>query len=170
MSHLNNAFLTNDLNAWWRAIFRNQGQAWLTMHSGSMYPLMPIGSQILVKYFEHQSIRVGDIVLYLKQNQFIAHRVLKINTAKNQCLESGDNTFATSVISMDNIIGVVKKIKLNHKELDLSSRAGIWLTWFITVTSLGVIAIIRKWSPAGYLLHRLRVRLIRTVVALSRIL
>jgi len=151
----------NDLKTWWKAIFQNQKQAWITMHSGSMYPLMPTGSQILVKSVEHQQISVGDIVLYIEKNQLIAHRVLKINAAENQCLQGGDNTLETSFISIDNIIGVVEKIKVNDQELDLSTRAGVLLTWFLTVTSLAVIAV--RSSQAGYLLHRLKIRLVGTL-------
>jgi len=40
------SYFSNDLSAWWKEIVSNQRQAWLTMHSGSMYPLMPTGSQI----------------------------------------------------------------------------------------------------------------------------
>jgi signal peptidase I len=159
------ALFTNDLNTWWKAIFQNQKQAWLTMHSGSMYPLMPTGSQILVKSIEHQQINVGDIVLYIEKNKFIAHRVLKINAAENQCLQGDDNTISTSFISIDSIIGVVKKIKkANGKEFDLSNRAGVLLTRFITITCLGIIVIRRRCPKVGYLLHRLKILLVRILV------
>ena len=159
-----NALFTNDLKTWWKAIFQNQKQAWLTMQSGSMYPLMPTGSQILVKSIEYQQINVGDIVLYIEKNKFIAHRVLKINAAENQCLQGDDNTISTSFISIDSIIGVVEKIKANGKEFDLNNRAGVLLTWFITITCLGIIVIRRRCPKMGYLLHRLKIRLVRILV------
>ena len=157
----------NDLGSLWKAILHNQKQVWLTMHSGSMSPLMPTGSQILVKYLEHahQKISAGDIVLYINDNQLIAHRVLWIRSAQHQCLQGGDSTVSTSLISIDNIIGVVAKIKVNDKEFDLHHRTGVLLTWFITATSLGIVVIRRFWPKAGMLLHRLKLRLVRRVVA-----
>ncbi|HEC84306.1 MAG TPA: S26 family signal peptidase [Thioploca sp.] len=157
----------NNLGALWKAILHNQKQVWLTMHSGSMSPLMPTGSQIFVKSLEHahQKISAGDIVLYINDNQLIAHRVLWLRCSQHQCLEGGDSAVSTSFISIDNIIGVVEKIKVNDKEFDLNSRAGVLLIWFITATSLGILAVRRFWPKAGYLLHRLKLRLVRTVIA-----
>jgi signal peptidase I len=157
------SYFNNDLNAWWKAIVSNQSQAWLTMHSGSMYPLMPTGSQILVKAVECSSIRVGDIVLYVDQNQLIAHRVFKLNLTQNQCLQGGDNVLAMSVISLDNIIGVVEKIKVNGKEINLTSRTGRLLTRFMIISRSGVMALRQRWPKMGYLLHRLLLRVVRVV-------
>ncbi len=157
------SYFSNDLSSWWKAIVSNQRQAWLTMYSGSMYPLMPTGSQILVKAVECSPIRVGDIVLYVDQNQFIAHRVFKVNSTQNQCLQGGDNALATSIISLDNIIGVVEKIKVNSKEIDLNSRTGRLLTRFMIVSLLGIIALKPRWPKIGYLLHRLLLRVVRIV-------
>ena len=157
------SYLSNDLSTWWRTIISNQNQAWLTMHSGSMFPLMPTGSQILVKSLKGPSVRVGDIVLYVDQNQLIAHRVFNINLTQNQCIQGGDNALATSIIPLENIIGVVEKIQVNGKELDLKSRRGRLLTRFMSVSLLGIIALKHRWPQMGYLLHRLLIRVVRIV-------
>jgi signal peptidase I len=148
--------------ALWKAILHNQKQAWFKMHSGSMSPLMPTGADIFVKYLEHKKIRAGDIVLYIDGNQLVAHRVLKVNTAKNQCLQGGDNAVTTSVISIDNIIGVVEKIKNNEKEFDISSHVGLSLV--ITVSSLIITYVRQFWPKAGHLLHRVKIRLLHKMV------
>lgn len=155
--------LNNDLSTWWQAIVSNQKQAWLTLHSGSMYPLMPTGSQILVKVVERPSIRVGDIVLYVDQHQLVAHRVFNVNSTQNQCLQGGDNALVTSVIPLENIIGVVEKIKVNDKEVDLKSRTGRLLTRFMIVSLLEIMALRQRWPKMGYLLHRLLLRVVRIV-------
>lgn len=157
------SYLNNDLSTWWQAIVSNQKQAWLTLHSGSMYPLMPTGSQILVKVVEHPSIRVGDIVLYVDQHQLVAHRVFNVNSTQNQCLQGGDNALVTSVIPLENIIGVVEKIKVNDKEVDLKSRTGRLLTRFMIVSLLEIMALRQRWPKMGYLLHRLLLRVVRIV-------
>lgn len=157
------SYLNNDLSTWWQAIVSNQKQAWLTLHSGSMYPLMPTGSQILVKVVERPSIRVGDIVLYVDQHQLVAHRVFNVNSTQNQCLQGGDNALVTSVIPLENIIGVVEKIKVNDKEVDLKSRTGRLLTRFMIVSLLEIMALRQRWPKMGYLLHRLLLRVVRIV-------
>lgn len=158
----------NNLGALWKAILHNQKQVWLKMRTGSMSPLMPAGSQILVKYFEHerQKIRVGDIVLYTNENQLIAHRVLWRRSAEHQCLQGGDSAVSASFISTDNIIGVVEKIKAGEKEFDLNNRTARWFAWFITAASLCVLATRRFCPKIAHLLHRLKLRLIRTVISL----
>jgi len=152
---------TNE-TALWKSILHNQKEAWLKMHSGSMSPLMPTGAEIFVKYLEHKTIRVGDIVLYIDENQLVAHRILKVNRAKNQCLQGGDSSPITSVISIDNIIGVIEKIKVNGKEFDISDHNGLSL--IITLSSL-LITYVRPFSPkAGHLLHRVKIRLVHKIV------
>ena len=147
--------------ALWKAILCNQKQAWLKMHTGSMYPLMPIGAFIFVNYFQiaHQKIRAGDIVLYIDDNQLVAHRILKVNLAKNQCLQGGDNAVYTSLICIDNIIGVVEKVKINEKEFDMSSRASLYFRLYITISSLAIGTIKQYLPKVGYLLHRVKIRL-----------
>ena len=154
------SYFSNDLSTWWQAIVSNQSQTWLTMHSGSMYPLMPTGSQILVTVVECSSIQVGDIVLYVDQNQLIAHRVFAINLAQNQCLQGGDSTLTASIISVDNIIGVVKRISVNGKEFDLSSRTNQLLTNFMIVSRSNIMILKQRWPRIGYLLHRILLRVI----------
>jgi hypothetical protein len=110
----------------WKMILYNQKQAWLKMSSGSMSPLMPTGALILVRAFEHQQIKAGDIVLFTDGNQLVAHRLLWINWSQNQCLQGGDSAVSTFNIPIDTIFGVVEKVKVNGKEFDLNSRAGFF--------------------------------------------
>ncbi len=148
--------------ALWKSILHNQKEAWLKMHSGSMSPLMPTGAYIFVKYLEDKKIRVGDIVLYIDENQLVAHRILKVNTAKHQCLQGGDSSPITSIISIDNIIGVIEKIKVNGKEFDISDHHGLSL--IITLSSL-LLTYVRPFSPkVGHLLHRVKIRLLHKIV------
>jgi signal peptidase I len=154
---------SNNLSTWWRSIISSQRQAWLTMRSGSMYPLMPTGAQILVKAIERSLIRVGDIVLYVDQNQLIAHRIFKVNLTQNYCLQGGDNALVTSVIPLENIIGVVEKIRVNGKEVDLKNRTGRLLTRFMIFSLSGVMVLKRRWPKMGYLLHRLLLRVVGVV-------
>lgn len=153
----------NNLTAWWKSIFQNQKQAWLTMHSASMYPLMPTGAHILVTVLEQTPLRVGDIVLYVDCNQLLAHRIFKINLTQNQCLQGGDNGLATSMIALDNIIGIVEKIKVNGKEIDLKSRRGRLLTRLMRNAGLGILALRQRWPRGGHLLHRVFLHFIRIV-------
>lgn len=150
--------------ALWKAIIHNQKQAWLKMDSGSMFPLMPTGAQILVKSIEPQKINPGEIVLYIDNNQLIAHRLLKINREQNQCLQGGDNAVSTSFISMKDIIGVVEKIKHNGKEIDISSCVGLYLRKILTSSSIGIADIRLRWPKLGNLLQRLRIMLVQIIV------
>lgn len=132
-----------------------------------MYPLMPSGAQILVKAIECSLIRVGDIVLYVDQNQLIAHRIFQINLIQNQCLQGGDNALVTSVIPLENIIGVVEKIRVNGKEVDLKNRTGRLPTRFMLISCSGIIVLRRRWPKIGYLLHRLLLRVVCIVFTYS---
>jgi signal peptidase I len=156
--------INSDHSAWWKSIFHNQKQAWLNMHSGSMSPLIPSGAQILVKFLEPPQIRAGDIVLFIEKNQLIAHRVLKVNLDQNQCLQGGDNAIVTSFIPFHNILGVVAKVKVEGKEVDLNTRTTIIFTRFLTRTQLGIAFLRRKWPKAAHLLHKVKIKLAHGIV------
>lgn len=143
----------------WKSILNNQQQVWLKMHSGSMFPLMPTRSSILVVSLEGKNFCVGDIVLFIENNKFIAHRVLKLNVV--ECLQGGDSSFSNNyLIPVASVIGIIKKVKVNDKEFDLSSRTGVLLTWFITRTSLFIIFVSKFNFKFANLLHKFKIKVI----------
>ncbi|MCK5716685.1 MAG: S26 family signal peptidase [Thiomargarita sp.] len=153
-----------DVTVLWKDILYNQKQAWFTMSSGSMAPLMPTGSQIFVTSLENEKIKLGDIVLYSHQNQLIAHRVLWIR--RHHCLQGGDRAVSPSFIALDTIIGIVQKIKINDKEFDLNQRSAIVLSGLITLSSLGIMAVRRIFPRLGQGLHYVKIGVLRVMMAL----
>ncbi len=143
----------------WKSILNNQQQVWLKMHSGSMFPLMPTGASILVVALDGKNFCVGDIVLFIEKKKFIAHRVLKLNAV--ECLQGGDSSFSNHyLIPVTSVIGIIKKVKVNGKEFDLSCRKAVLLTWFITYTSLLVIFMNKFNFKIAHFIHKIKIKVI----------
>jgi hypothetical protein len=63
----------------WRVLNRRLGTGetvWLTMLSGSMLPVLPVGARVAVQAVDGSYCRVGDIVAFRRGDRLIAHRLV----------------------------------------------------------------------------------------------
>lgn len=63
-----------------------------TVESGSMEPKYPVGSVVLVKEVDAQSIQVGDVITYVfnEDNFLVTHRVVDVDTVNRTFTTKGD--------------------------------------------------------------------------------
>lgn len=77
----------------------------LVVLSGSMEPTFKTGSVIYYKNVEKEDLKNGDIVTYVLRNNFVSHRIVKINN--NMMITKGDANEENDPIeiNMDRIVG-----------------------------------------------------------------
>ena len=156
----------NSITDLWREILLNQKTVWLRVTSGSMAPMIPIESQILVEPFHAaKRIRFGEIAVFSDgTKKLIVHRVLFTQLAKNRFLQCGDNAQAPSFVSIDNICGVVKKVTAYEKEFYFDSYPARLFNIFMGMTSVWILSIGRFWPKAGYFFRRLRCKIVAQMI------
>jgi signal peptidase len=115
-----------------RSIF---GYSMFTVLSGSMEREIPEGSLIIVKRVEPESIKIGDDITYIREdNSTVTHRVM---TIYENYENSGVRGFVTkgidnpeddpSVIHPDNVIGVVQFHVSNIGAILSYISANVWI-------------------------------------------
>jgi hypothetical protein len=118
----------------------------------SMLPLIREGDQVLVVHGRN-SVRRGDVVVFRRQGQLIAHRVLRIDDDEGQAafLVKGDNlsTF-DPLVDPGAVLGRVLAVQRGNRSLALDSTS--WRVWggFVAITTLA-LARLCGW---GYTLFR----------------
>ena len=110
--------------------YRRDGRtAWLEATGGSMEPLIPAGSQLLVE-FGAAPERIGDIILFRRVSGAVAHRVVARRRAGERQLlvAKGDGeALADPAILTDDVLGVVRDVRLpdgRNDGLALARRRG----------------------------------------------
>lgn len=76
--------------------------------SGSMEPTYPVGSLLYVKHMQRDSIKKGDVITFLLEDQVpVTHRVVEVDTKNRTCTTKGDanNTVDGSPVAFDQVIG-----------------------------------------------------------------
>lgn len=111
----------------------------LDVSGNSMKPLLNEGMQVVVEH-RRSSIKTGDIIIYLRNNRLILHRVLRIIIQKSskRFLTKGDSamSFDKPLVSQNEIIGVVNSISNDNKTIDLKKWQWRSISWIITMGSL----------------------------------
>ncbi|MCI5191543.1 MAG: signal peptidase I [Candidatus Electrothrix sp. AU1_5] len=144
----------------------HQESAWLRVTSGSMAPMIPTGSQILITSFDDtRAIRFGDIVVFRDaHSNLIVHRVLFIQAAQKRFLQCGDNAQSPGFVSLDTLCGVVQKVTAYDKEFDFDSCPAKLLNMVMGMTSLWILGLGKCWPKAGWLFRRLRCKIVVTMM------
>ena len=84
----------------------------------SMWPFIKQGEKLIIKKVPIEDLRVGDIILYRKDNQLVCHRLIKrIGDEKGYLLYTrGDNSSQFDSLSeemfLGKAIGILKKCKM----------------------------------------------------------
>jgi signal peptidase I len=89
----------------------------------SMKPILNDGSQVLVEHGRH-SVKTGDIIIYLRDERLISHRVLRVIKDGDSVfyLTKGDSAvrFDRPVVGEEEITGIVRGIVKESKTIHLT--------------------------------------------------
>ena len=89
----------------------------------SMAPLIKPGHRLLIN-FKPKNYKLGDIVIFLKKDKVVAHRIIKTKKNKNLLfLLKGDNTSSLDGwFTSGEILGRVEKIIYPNYKIDLTKK------------------------------------------------
>ena len=83
----------------------------LTVTSGSMWPIIKVGDQIVVNPSENDTYKVGDIVVFFSKTDFIVHRVKSINLKEGVIVTKGDSSISEDPkILISSVLGKVENV------------------------------------------------------------
>lgn len=87
----------------------------------SMEPLLKQNRDIIqIKAKESGRYKKYDVVLFKKEGAYILHRILKVR--EKDYIIVGDNCVSGDVVTDDQILGVLTRIKRRNKEIETSNR------------------------------------------------
>jgi signal peptidase I len=114
------------LNELWEELFLKTGKLWGRTSSGSMRPLIPANSRVLVERIGPDQIRFGDIALFRSGKRLVIHRVLGKRREQGELtfLQKGDYNAEAGFIPAAAILGRVWAVERNDAEVYLLS--GRW--------------------------------------------
>lgn len=103
----------------WRVLNRrlDPGETvWLTMLSGSMLPVLPVGARVAVKAVDGDGCRVGDIVAFRRDSRLIAHRLVFGwgGRPAGWFLERGDGASDLRFLRPGDILGRIVAVREAH--------------------------------------------------------
>lgn len=114
-------------------------QSEITISGTSMKPILSEGTQVLVKH-SGRTIKIGDIVVYLRNNKLISHRVIRIKTeGENKLyLTKGDSAlrFDSPPIREEDVVGVVHAVLNGQNIIDLRTRKWKFIGRILSISSL----------------------------------
>lgn len=97
--------------AWWKLTTREEfpGTVTLPMLTGSMAPAIPAGSDLDIASVRGRSCGIGDVVVFLRGNRLVAHRLLLClgSGPRALCYEKGDLNAGGGWVRHEDILGVV---------------------------------------------------------------
>jgi signal peptidase I len=113
-------------------------QHFIPIAGGSMLPLIRDGDQALVAH-GHAGVRRGDVIVFRREGQLIAHRVLHIYVGDDgpTFVTKGDNApQLDSPLSADEVVGRVLAIERGNRYMSLDTTAWQIVGWLIAVGTL----------------------------------
>ena len=119
-----------DKNAIARALLETRDETnktYLVQTRGtSMLPFIKEGSEIVIQYARPIDIKVGDIIAFRRSINLVLHRVIGKHSfnGKVYFIEKGDDTFDTTIISEDVVIGKAVQMKGTNATIRLDQ--GFW--------------------------------------------
>ena len=90
----------------------------------SMHPLMKEGESIRVESFDPNTVSVGDIITFEKEDTYITHRLLWTKTRDNgiELITRGDNEINIDPpVSPDHVLGKVAALQRGSQTLQLKT-------------------------------------------------
>ncbi|MFC1623906.1 signal peptidase I [Candidatus Omnitrophota bacterium] len=103
----------------------------------SMWPFIKQGEKLIVKKASIEDLRIGDVILYLADNQIVCHRLVKKIKHEKDCLlyARGDNSLSPGELVIEKsligkVAGVLKKgrvVNLTGRQYNFINRLIVWI-------------------------------------------
>lgn len=121
----------------------NEFSLYLAISGNSMSPIIESGEKILIRTVMIDEIKIGDIVIYKKNNKFISHRI--ISTDCPQFMIKGDNRLIGQSYNYGSIFGKVISIeKSSGMIINLEAKKWCAINYLIAKCSLYTWLIYKK--------------------------
>jgi signal peptidase I len=115
-----------------------EDQKWVKVLSGSMGPLAPVGSKVLIQALsDHHGVRFGDIIVFREVDRLIMHRVLGKHRRGGEIfyLQSGDTYSQPSFTHKCGVLGKVIAIQKDGRLIKLDTFRGKLLNIYSALLS-----------------------------------
>lgn len=121
----------------WYELYSQNQEAWLTVRSASMAPVMQIGDRILVKRANLHNIRFGEIIVFQQEDKLVTHRVIgkRVNGRKVTLIQKGDNGSYFAPIPAEKVLGKVVCIRKGEKHIKLDNSLGKSINLLLGIAS-----------------------------------
>jgi len=85
----------------------------------SMYPTLKAGDSLKIMPFDHNEVRVGDVIIFLRPNNefYIAHRIVSVNASGVRTRGDNNHKIDPWVLHSEEIIGKVVSAQRGKKKL-----------------------------------------------------
>jgi signal peptidase I len=123
--------------ALWEDLYTKKQQAWLTILSGSMMPLLQVGDKVLVHAVKPTDIRFGDIIVFKNPDKLIVHRVIG-KADSSTYLQKGDNATTAEIVSSADVLGKAIAIQKGKRIIQLNNRKWKFINLALTLFSCSV--------------------------------
>ncbi len=110
---------------WWE----REGGGRIPIRGTSMEPLLQAGDEIEVRRVEAGEIRFGDVVVFVRKDAWVAHRVIGRRRRRGQVhfLEKGDRAFPPTLLPASAIEGKVIRVVRDGRTIELQTPRGRWV-------------------------------------------
>jgi len=135
---------------------KSQDLIFIDVSGFSMWPFLRPGQKLVIKKISMGDLKIGDIVLYMANNQLVCHRLVKkvIDKKKNVFYVRGDNSLSLSEpLQKEMFLGKVMGALRNGKMINFVG----WKQQFINRLIVEIAPLVTIFKPF-YVIFRKFVR------------
>ena len=116
---------TERLKCYFSLLAENDEEIWVESKGVSMLPLFYRGVNVCIDP-AREDFEVGSIVVFYRENKYIAHRIISYLPEKDTFSTKGDTLFFFDPpVKRDELLGMVVKIKKGNREIPVCSNEKI---------------------------------------------
>jgi len=122
-------------------INKSQDTVFIETAGFSMWPFVKQGEKLIIKKFPIEDLKIGDLILYQRNNQKVCHRLIKKKEINGRYLifVRGDNsTVSAELITEQMFLGKAISILRKGKMINLTSSKQRLINWLIVFLASGV--------------------------------
>ena len=125
---------------------KSQDLIFIDVSGFSMWPFLRPGQKLVIKKISMGDLKIGDIVLYMANNQLVCHRLVKkvIDKKKNVFYVRGDNSLSLSEpLQKEMFLGKVMGALRNGKMINFVG----WKQQFINRLIVEIAPLVTIFKP-----------------------